>query len=63
MLFKRSNAGWKDRLDLEVRKLRTAETYRELTLNRLKDLVEAPNEAELLNALAKRVSEGRLNVI
>ncbi|GKX35805.1 MAG: hypothetical protein MnENMB40S_34230 [Rhizobiaceae bacterium MnEN-MB40S] len=59
----RRSAKWEARLDYEVGKLRNAQTYRELTLNRLKDLVGAPNEAELLRALAKRVSEGDLQVV
>ncbi len=63
MFGKRRIAGWENRLDLEVDKLRNASTYRELTLNRIKDLVGAPNDAELLRALAKRVSEGNLNVV
>lgn len=63
MFRKRRSADWEDRLDLEVGKLHNAQTYRELTLNRLKDLVGAPNEAELLRALAKRVYEGELDVV
>ncbi|WP_127521943.1 hypothetical protein [Mesorhizobium sp. Z1-4] len=54
---------WEERLEREVDKLRDAEKYRELTLNRLKDLVGAPSEAELLEALALRVAEGNLHVV
>lgn len=63
MFRRRQNADWENRLDTEVGKLRNAETYREVTLNRIKDLVRAPSEAELIRALAKRVSEGKLRVV
>ncbi len=56
-------ANWEERLEAEVGKLRNAQTYREVTLNRIKDLVGAPSEAELVRALAKRVSEGNLRVV
>lgn len=63
MFRRRQNADWERRLDTEVGKLRNAQTYREVALNRIKDLVGAPSEAELIRALAKRVSEGNLRVV
>ena len=63
MFRRRRVADWEDRLDVEVGKLRNAQGYREVTLNRIKDLVDAPSEAELVRALAKRVSEGNLRVV
>lgn len=63
MFRRRQNADWESRLDTEVGKLRNAQTYREVTLTRIKDLVGAPSEAELIRALARRVSEGNLRVV
>jgi alkylated DNA nucleotide flippase Atl1 len=63
MFGRRRIADWEDRLDVEVGRLRNAQSYREVTLNRIKHLVGAPNEAELIRALAKRVSEGNLTVL
>lgn len=63
MFLQRQSADWEARLDIEVGKLRNAQTYREVTLNRIKDLVDAPSEAELVRALAKRVSDGSIKVV
>ena len=54
---------WETLLNEEVAKLQKANNYKELTLTRFKDIVNPPNEAELLNALATLVSKGKLKVI
>lgn len=63
MFARRQSAGWEARLDVEVGKLRNASTYREVTLNRIKDLVGAPSEADLIRALARLVSKGDVQVV
>ena len=63
MSFKQYREGWLDRLDREVKKLRDTRAYGEFTLNRLKDIVRAPNEAALLRALASKISDGQLSVV
>ena len=63
MFFKYHEKSWKERLEDEVKKLRSARTYQELTLNRLKEVVDAPNEKELVRALTVKVLDGELKVI
>jgi hypothetical protein len=53
---------WEKRLATEVEKLRTSVGYRELTLNRLKELVRPPSEQALVLELLGFVSEGEIIV-
>lgn len=62
MFKKRQKLAWEQRLDAEILKLQQSASYRELTLNRLKDLVSPPSELALVRALAENVSDGRLRV-
>ncbi len=62
-LYSKRRGGWRDRLNLEVAKLRGSQKYRELTLNRLKDLVDAPSDTVLISELAERVLQGNLTVV
>lgn len=53
---------WKSRLEQEVHKLQRSPSYRELTYNRLKALVNAPNERLFMQAVAEKISSGQLGV-
>lgn len=63
MFGRRQQRDWELRLEKEVQKLRSASTYREVTLNRLKELVDAPSEQALSDAIFGLVSDGKLKVV
>ncbi|CTQ56729.1 hypothetical protein LP7551_05290 [Roseibium album] len=56
-------AEWQGRLDYEVHKLQDAASYREVTYNRLKELVAPPNDVDLLKAVSRMISTGQISVI
>lgn len=62
MIGKRRVREWERRLVSQVAKLRTSKTYHELTLNRIKELVDAPNEDLLKQALVDLIADGKLRV-
>jgi len=57
-----SPADWRGRLDAEVHKLQRSASYREVTYNRLKQLVEPPNDVDLLRAVSRMISSGQIGV-
>ena len=60
MLFGGDN--WKRRLEKELVSLSSGDGYREVTYNRLKELVDPPSERLLAEAVSRKILEGRLRV-
>lgn len=54
--------AWKERLDKELDSITNAKGYREVTYNRLRELVKAPSEQSFRNEITRRLIEGKLKV-
>ena len=57
-----SSSDWKGRLNSQVDNLQRARSYREVTYNRLKELVDPPNDVDLLRAVSQMISTGQISV-
>jgi len=62
MIGRNQPSDWENRLIAEVQKLQASGAYRELTLNRLKELVQPPSEQALVRALIGFMSDGGISV-